>query len=120
MEGVPEVPSARTRFPPRKSRDSLSESSRCSVGLMLDDELDMIALIERIQDEARMLDENVPGWWRVPDAVDRIVASKLCDPLRRRLVPALPARPMGVADPQTQGRDPATRDRLGLVSDVAP
>ena len=33
---------------------------------MLDDELDMIALIERIQDEARMLDENVPGWWRVP------------------------------------------------------
>ena len=47
---------------------------------MLDDELDMIALIERIQDEARMLDENVPGWWRVPDAVDRIVASKLCSP----------------------------------------
>ena len=26
-----------------------------------------------------MLDENVPGWWRVPEAVDRIMALKLCD-----------------------------------------
>lgn len=46
---------------------------------VLDDEWEMIRLIERIRDEARTLDLAVPGWWLVPDAVEQILASTLCD-----------------------------------------
>ena len=52
---------------------------RCSVGLMLDDELEMIAFLNRIRDAAVMLDLQVPGWWLVPDAVDQILTAELVE-----------------------------------------
>ena len=80
--------------PPRTPVHAKEQGYGAGVSV-LDDEWEMIRLFERIGNDARMLDENVPGWWRVPEAVDRIMASKLCDHVDE-VVHGLPARPLGV------------------------